>query len=151
MANYYKLNSKKHKEITATLLNTDDNDEPLDVPVPLPPIAEYLKRTLYHCQIDSFKHTLKLKHTRCISLVRKQKCVKDPSPAKVGHFYLAVQSMEGQAMWQLTKTYMWKGDVRWWLTVILNPTTEYNFADMLLILLNVYFFFDFDNFIQTTG
>ena len=41
MPNYYKLNSKKHKEITATLLNTDDNDEPLDVPVPLPPLVEY--------------------------------------------------------------------------------------------------------------
>ena len=41
MANYSRLNSKKHKEITATLLNTDDNDEPLDVPVPLLPLAEY--------------------------------------------------------------------------------------------------------------
>jgi hypothetical protein len=41
VANYSKLNSKKHKEITATLLNTDDNDEPLVVPVPLLPLAEY--------------------------------------------------------------------------------------------------------------
>jgi hypothetical protein len=40
VANYSRLNSKKHKEITATLLNTDDNDEPLDVPVPLLPLAE---------------------------------------------------------------------------------------------------------------
>ena len=68
MANYSKLNSKKHKEITATLLNTDDNDDPLDVPVPLPPLAEYRipqahSVALPNRQLQTQAHTMHITRT----------------------------------------------------------------------------------------
>ena len=100
MANYSRLNSKKHKEITATFLNTNDNDEPLDVSVPLLPLAEYRIPQAHYVPLPNRQlqtHSQIQAHTMHITRT-KQKCVKDQSPAKVGHFYLAVQSMEGHLM-----------------------------------------------------
>ena len=100
MANYSRLNSKKHKEITATLLNTDDNDEPLDVLVPLLPLAEYRILQAHYIPLPNRHlqtHSQTQAHTMHITRTETEMCQRSVSREN-WFFFLAVQSMEGQLM-----------------------------------------------------
>ena len=89
MANYSKLNSKKHKEITATLLNTDDNDEPLVVPVPLLPLAEYRILQAHYISLPNRHlqtHSQTQAHTMHITRTETEMCQRSVSREKWSFF-----------------------------------------------------------------